>query len=146
MADSPNLARILLSELVGLPCTEVKKPSDWFWQFVFGQAEAVIGVEGFWRVIVDGKIDFARDDDGQKFGLPEPVNGVNRCTELLQDNKVISFELRLDVSDLFVTFENGARLEIFNTSAGYESWSYQARSGKMIHALGGGDVAIFGPA
>jgi len=146
MEGSPNPAQILLSELIGLPCTKVNKPSDWLWQFVFGQAEAVIGVEGFWRVIVDGKIHFACDDDGQKFGLPEPVNGVKLCAELLQHKKVTSLELRSDLNDLFVTFERGARLEIFNTSAGYESWSYQAKSGKTMHELGGGNVAIFGPA
>jgi hypothetical protein len=146
MAEAPNLAQTLLSDLIGLSCTEVKKPSDWFWQFIFGKAEAVIGAEAYWRLIVNGKIAFGRDDDGQKFGLPEPLNGVTLCTKLLRDQRIKSFELRPDVSDLFVNFESGARLEIFNISAGYESWSYQATNGKMMHALGGGDIAIFGPA
>jgi hypothetical protein len=143
MAQTPNLAEILLSDLVGLSCTKVKKPSDWFWQFIFGKAEAVIGVEGYWRLIANDKLAFGCEDDGQQFGLPEPVNGVTLCTQLLQHQRVKSFELQPDVSDLFVNFENDARLEIFNTSAGYEGWSYQASNGKMMHALGGGDVAIF---
>ena len=145
MSNQPNLATGLLSNLVGLPCSGIEKPSDSLWQFHFGEQEAHLDLEQPWRLIVNGAVRFASSDDGQKFGLPEPLNGAKLCRELLLHKRVANFELRPDVSDLTLIFEDGARLEIFVFSAGYEGWSFQIKGGRTMTALGGGDVAIWGP-
>jgi hypothetical protein len=126
-------------------CTAPKseKPSEWLWQICFGQEKAILNVEGFWRLIVNERVAFACDDDGQKFGLPAPLNGTAWCNEALQHKQVVAFEFRANVSDLAVVFEDGSRLELFNSSCGYEGWSYHVKNGQTIRALGGGDVAIF---
>ena len=141
MAFPKNIGTALSEALLGLPCTRIEHPSDWFWQIGFGDNIVVFGIESPWRLLFQGSIAFGDEDQGQRFGLPEPVDGPARCLEILKATHVTSAGIREGVGDLTITFDNGAMLEIFNHSSGYEGWSCTFEKLNII-ALGGGELAI----
>jgi hypothetical protein len=129
--------------LSGLSCTSVEHPSDSYWQIVFGKSKVVFGVESPWRLLINGSIAFGDEDHAQKFGLPAPVDGPQRCLELLQGATVLSAAIREGTADVAIIFDNGARIEILNHSSGYEGWSCTFGELNVI-GLGGGELAIMG--
>jgi hypothetical protein len=122
-------------------CTEVIK-QDYGWTFVFDDRKAILNLECPWRLLLRGCIAYGYEDDGQKFGLPEPVNGVQTTTKLIGRSPVVSANVRRGPSDLIINFENGVSLEIFNMSSGYEAWVYNIKDGPTIVAQGGGDGSL----
>ena len=57
------------------------------------------------------------------------------------DRSVVAAEVSELTSDLLISFEGGTRLQIFNSSAGYESWQANFRHAEhdvtLISAGGG---------
>jgi Family of unknown function (DUF6188) len=51
--------------------------------------------------------------------------------------------LRIGPGDIAIDFENGARLEVFTHSAGYESWAFCDYSGFELIAMGGGELSVW---
>jgi hypothetical protein len=141
-----DIHKDLSDALVGLPCSRIEHPSDWYWQIVFGvQTNVSFGIECPWRLLLNGSIAFGDKDYAQRFGLPEPVDGPEKCLGILGSSKVASVLLRNGTSDVTINFENGASLELFNHSCGYEGWSCSFGNLRVI-ALGGGELAIMGRA
>lgn len=118
---------------------------DHGWSFAFGEGVYLrVGVP--WRIVTSGGIAFADTDDGQKFGLPQPVDGQHKANELLDGRRVVSFNLDERTADIQVMFEGDLRLELFNNSGGYEGWSAGVKAEGFaisVTGLGGGDVAIW---
>jgi hypothetical protein len=115
---------------------------EYDWVFVFDQNVSLV-VSCLWRLIECGRIRLTSQDDGQKFGLPAPVDAaaeVNRCLALASVAKV---ELREGVLDLNLHFSSGHFLQIIPDSAGYESWQL-SRGDRQFLAVGGGELAIYG--
>jgi len=99
-----------------------------------------------WRIIQDGRIAFADSDDGQRFGLPEPINGEARANALINEMRVIDVEIDFLTADFHVRLEGETRIDVFNHSSGYEGWQGQYQSdteGVSVIGLGGGGVAFF---
>lgn len=113
--------------IVGLHVTEVLK-AEHSWDFAFDSGKAMINIECTWRIVIDGRIAFGRDDHGQKFGLSAPLDGVRESIQLLSSSRVAAIHIRRGTGDLEIKFENGSRLEIFNSSSGYEGWSFRSGS------------------
>jgi hypothetical protein len=135
-------AVILNAAFRGRECRVVRREADW--EFDFGDRFS-IAVSVPWRVVTADGIAHGYDDDGQWFGLPQPVNGEARTNELLQGQKVSSVELDEQTADLRVVFGERIRLDLFNQSSGYEGWQASLPdNGNEISviALGGGGVAI----
>jgi hypothetical protein len=130
--------RLLESLLIHLPCTEVKKTGH-LWQFRFGGDAATLNLECPWRLLSQGMIVYGSDDDGQQFGLPEPIDGVKQTAKLLAVSPVASLDVREACGDLSLTFENGIVLEAFNGSSGYEGWTCSGTKGTVV-AQGGGSL------
>ena len=89
---------------------------------------------------------FADSDDGQKFGLPEPINGEARANVLLDGRHVAYIEHDQLTADLHIYFDGETRIDVFNHSSGYEGWQAGFSNGEAsgsIIGLGGGDLAIF---
>jgi hypothetical protein len=113
------------------------------WRLNFGEA-SVLTTDTLWRVLEGGRIAVTNEDDGQGFGLPEPVDASRRATALLT-GRVTAVTLSPVTADLALTFEGGATLELINTSSGYEAWTLVTHIGGMTHeliALGGGALSI----
>jgi hypothetical protein len=131
------------SALRGRGCTVQRRENDW--SFSFGDGYG-ISVSVPWRVVRNGGIAHGHRDDGQRFGLPEPVDGEARANELFAGRRVEAVELDRVTADLRLIFDNETRLDIFNDSSGYEGWQAQLQVGERLLSfvgLGGGDIAIF---
>jgi hypothetical protein len=136
-----NIHTAFSNALRGLLFTSIEHPSDWYWKIVLGKGEVVFGVESPWRLLVNGSIAFGDKDHAQKFGLPEPVDGLELCRMVLQDAAVLSAAIQEGTADVVIKFDNGAQLEIFNHSSGYEGWSCTFAKLNII-GMGGGELAI----
>jgi hypothetical protein len=121
---------------VGRPCSIAR--AEFIWTFDFGNGATIIS-EGWWRLIADGHLAFASEDDGQQFGLPAPLDGEKHVNDLLHRHAVISLTISSETADLVVTFEGATRLEILGSSLGYESWqAHCVADGQKIQIIGGG--------
>jgi hypothetical protein len=133
-------AATLSAALHGRACRVDRREADW--SFDFGD-RLNIAVSVRWRVIRGGRIAHGDDDDGQWFGLTQPVDGETRTNELLQGQTVVGVRLDEQTADLRVEFDGGARLDIFNNSSGYEGWQALVPAGGKeltVIALGGGGL------
>lgn len=111
------------------------------WSFHFGK-RLIIVVSVPWRIVTADGISYGDEDDGQRFGLAEPVNGEAESNRLLRGQKVIGVELETKTADLRVVFDGGARLDIFNNSSGFEGWQASLPAGGheltiIAHGSGG---------
>jgi hypothetical protein len=80
-------------------------------------------------------------DDGQGFGLSEPLDVAARVTTALAGTLVADTRTDTKTSDLHLTFGNGCELQLFNDSCGYEGWT-AAINGLSVIALGGGGITL----
>ena len=116
MASEPVTA--LQALLIGRACRVSKRESDW--AFLFG--ELILSVSAPWRIVTAAGVVLGHEDDGQWFGLSSPVDGESGANEVLADAHVTRVEVDEPTADLRIAFGNGARLDLFNDSAGYEGW------------------------
>jgi len=118
------------------------------WSFAFGADDnsgCGVFVAAPWRVVSGKEIAHAVDDDGQRFGLPEPVDGEAKANGLFEGKRVKSFVVDRITADLRVQFDDEVRLDVFTNSAGYESWnaSFEAASDEVTLIGGGGGNMSF---
>ncbi len=133
-------AEILAAALHDQDCRVTRREADW--SFDFGQG-LNISASVPWRVVTAEGIAHGVEDDGQWFGLAQPVDGEARTNELLQGQKVVGVEVDAQTADLRVVFNGGTRLDFFNNSSGYEGWQavVGGQDGLTVIALGGGGLA-----
>jgi hypothetical protein len=136
--ESENLIR---SGIVGLPCTDIIK-HEFSWHLIFGGGSSSLNLECPWRLLVGGHIHFGNEDDGQQFGLPEPIDGINLAKKLIGEALVSSVIVRRGTGDLTIEFKNGNCLEAFNHSGGYEGWVWSSADRTEVIAGGGGRMSI----
>jgi hypothetical protein len=143
MTPCPEPEKVL-GVWVGHGCSKILR-LDHSWSFQFDDVGG-IGAPCPWRIIAEGRIAHADTDDAQKFGLPEPVNGVERATQLLSGKKIVDVEIPSVSGDLHVHFSGKTILEFFNNSSGYEGWQATAKNGPArtnLVAQGGGQIAMW---
>jgi hypothetical protein len=129
-----------------LPCLEGRTvrsvrhdESSETWVFDFGDGY-LLQVTSPWRITDARRVALGHLDHRQQFGLSEPVDGQSAALALLKDRRVI-YAVVLEVTgDLQLDFEQHNRLEVFNESSGYEAWTLSSPDGRMLVALGGGEV------
>ncbi len=133
-------AELLAAALHDRDCRVTRREADW--SFDFGQG-LNISASVPWRVVTAEGIAHGVEDDGQWFGLAQPVDGEARTNELLQGQKVVGVEVDAQTADLRVVFNGGTRLDFFNNSSGYEGWQavVGGQDGLTVIALGGGGLA-----
>lgn len=134
----------LRNALVGRQC-EVRK-QEFDWNFNFGEGLDVTASVP-WRIVTPSGIAHGDKDDGQWFGLPQPVDGEARANTLLNGRTVIDVEADELTADLRINFGDGVRLELFNQSSGYEGWQADLACAeaqpRTIIAMGGGGFSTF---
>ena len=128
----------LNSALTGRPCRVARREADW--DFSFGDGHDIT-VAVPWRIVTSEGIAHGDEDDGQWFGLSQPLDGESRANELLRGDHVVGVELDEVTADLRISFASGARIDVFNNSAGYEGWQAYLGSDRLIVvAYGGGKL------
>lgn len=133
-----------LGWLVGRTLSEVERFGPYVWRFRFGP-DAEVRSECPWRIIRGGGIALSNEDHGQQFGLPSPLDAEAECRALVGGAVVLSAEVRDETRDIVIRFRSGARLEVVPLSSGYESWQVAGPGGLQIVAMGGGELAVWGP-
>ena len=118
-----------LDFLKGRNCTEIIR-HEYSWQFVFGEG-CSLTIECPWRVVAGGRIAIAQSDHQQNFGLPAPVDVPAEMSNLLSEAIIVDVTVAAESSDIRIDFDNGARLELFADSSGYESWQIQDPDGEF---------------
>jgi hypothetical protein len=135
-------AAFLAAALVGRECRVTRREADW--SFDFGE-RLNIASSVPWRIVTAEGIAHGDEDDGQWFGLAQPIDGEGRSNELLRGQKVVAVALDEQTADLEIAFDGGVRLDLFNNSAGYEGWQASVPVGReefTVIALGGGRLTI----
>jgi hypothetical protein len=90
--------------------------------------------------VTSGGVLLGHCDHQQQFGLLKPMDAKQIAQRLLEAI-VVQVTIREGTTDLFLVFENGVALEIFNTSSGYEGWECSTNDGFLAIAMGGGGLA-----
>lgn len=130
--------------ILGRDCAVTRRESDW--SFLFGRSAAegcMIATGSWWRVICEGRIAYATDDDGQSFGLGSPIDGEERTRALLKGHRPSDISIDARTADLILQFEGGVRLDILGSSCGYESWQACFRAaGDDVTIVGGGGGSL----
>lgn len=129
--------------LVGCHLSIQRREHDWL-ASLGGRNE--IRVSTPWRIVANGRIAFADQDDGQKFGLPAPLDGEAEANTLVQGKAIIEAVVDRQTADLTLHLIDGTRVDVFNHSSGYEGWEATVATpsgGILVIALGGGGVSIF---
>lgn len=129
------------SAFIGLGCTKVTQFGAESWKFDF-EGKTVVQVYCPWRILLSTGIALGNGDHEQKFGLPNPIDAQQEAQRLLS-GKVVKITVRTKTADLFVEFETGACLEVFNSSSGFEGWECSDKGGLLAVARGGGEFATW---
>ena len=128
-----------LSHLHALELQTVRHDADTDeWVFLFAGGVA-LQVASPWRVVVNGRVTAGRSDHGQQFGLADPVDLPDRVRTLVGSGLVRS-ATHDDAGDLAIQFENGALLQVFGDSSGYEAWTVNGPGDRRVVCQGGGRV------
>lgn len=114
--------------------------SDWELRF---DDDARLVVACLWRLLEDGRIRITSCDEGQKFGLPAPIDAARGLNSLIAGAKVESINLANHTLDLTLKFNPNHTLQIIPNSSGYEAWQLYHKNAQFI-AVGGCELVIFG--
>ena len=109
------------------------------WVFDFGDSH-LLHIPSPWRITDSNRVALGHLDHRQQFGLAEPLDGQRVALELLKNRPVVYAVILDGTGDLHLDFEQNIRLEVFNDSCGYEGWTLSSPDGRLLVALGGGEV------
>ena len=109
------------------------------WAFTFDTGDYIVA-ECVWRLLADERIVLTDEDNGQMFGLQEPVDACDVVKRKVGASSVSDVSLRAVSSDLTIKFVNETTLEVISNSGGYENWHFFGRDGSEVRALGGGTL------
>lgn len=126
---------------VGRTCSSVERDGH-SWSFTFEEAGRITATCP-WRIAKGNRFVLARDDDGQRFGLPAPVDAAQQALTML-NSKISRVQLEDDTADLLIEFGGEATLQFWNDSSGYEGWQASIVSTKgttVVIGMGGGGTS-----
>ena len=132
----------LEAALTGRACSVERREHDWLLDLGEGM---FVAVSVPWRIVFEGRIAFARDDDAQLFGRSVPVDGEDEARRLLGTKLITKATVDRQTGDLALHFGPETRLDVFNNSIGYEGWKTRYAIGGLrwfAIALGGGEMAF----
>lgn len=109
------------------------------WVFDFGNQHR-LQVMSPWRIIDSRRVALGHLDHRQTFGGSDPLDGEVAALELLENRPVVEAVVLDGTGDLHLRFAENLRLEVFNDSCGYESWTLSSPDGRFLVAMGGGEV------
>jgi hypothetical protein len=110
------------------------------WHFYFAD-KIYTSSCGFWRLLESNRIVFISLDNGHQFGLPKPLDLVEKITKLLTGKKLTEIKVHKDIADLTLTISGDIKIQIFIASSGYETYDFSFENKRYI-GLGSGDIGI----
>ena len=113
-----------------------------FWTFSFLN-DIYVTIEGtFWRLLKNNKILAVSFDHQQQFGLPKPIDVVEKVTDILKGKILTEIKVKEDTGDLVLSISDNITVEVFITSSGFESYSFGIEN-KTYVGLGSGEIAMY---
>jgi hypothetical protein len=125
---------------VGASLRSLEK-SGFSWFFKFDEPLS-IATESSWRFITPERIEVTSEDHGYPFGLPQPVDAIERVMSRLSGVQVQSVSCDATTGARSVFFGEKLYLQFLQMSCGYESWRVHSKLG-LSFCLGGGEIAYF---
>ena len=98
---------------------------DHSWDFRFSNGS--LAVEHIWRLWIDGKLVVTDREDGLSYGGPTVLDAEAMASELLVGRKILAAFIDRETTDLRISFEGGARLEVL-TKSRITSWTFSGPS------------------
>jgi hypothetical protein len=132
----------LRDALFGRRCSVRRREHDWSFEFGTGCS---LATSSPWRLVGPERVLVTDADDGQQFGLPEPVDAAQAANTALADVAIEAIAVAAVTADLTIMFAGGVRLEVWTGSSGYEAWQavFPGPAGeRSLIAMGGGALAI----
>lgn len=136
--------------LIGHMLRSVEKvDSTWCFRFT---SDITIGTEAQWRLMIKERMVITSEDDGQPFGLPEPVDAARIVMAKIGNHTIDSATISTSTGDLMIELSERAQLQLLQLSSGYEAWQIWVRWAKADDSLvsetetlcmGGGDIAHY---
>ena len=121
--------------MIGLPCTRIAAHTEHSSIFEFEDFSLV--VESLWRISVGGALRLTSTDDGQRFGLPAPVDAHEKAVEHLRGQRIRQVRVDDARGDLALAFDNSVLFEAITDSSGYEAWTLRGPHRLFVAASGG---------
>ena len=119
---------------------ESVKRLDYDWDLRFDAGSSLM-FQSVWRLVSDAAIELTSEDDGQTFGLKDPIDAASQLKSKVGDKCVSDVRIDGVTSDLTLFFGQHLRLEVVSTSSGYEAWSLHT---KRVQIIGrNGDTVVF---
>lgn len=137
-----DLVEELRVALLGRRCSVRRREHDWSFEFGAGRS---LATSSPWRLVGPERVLVTDADEGQQFGLPQPVNAAQSANEVLADVAVEAVGVAPVTADLTITFAGGVRLEVWAGSSGYEFWQavFPGPAGeRSLVAMGGGTLVM----
>ena len=101
-----------------------------------------VQIESLWRLLISGTLTRTSQDEGQLFGLNEPVHAVSELSGKLLGHTLIAVQVAQGTADL--TLHCGVLiLQAVADSSGYEAWQVVGPSGMVAVGQGGGNVVVY---
>lgn len=113
------MADELLASLCGKRLETVEHPergAEWRFGFAGGYS---LNVGGPWRLVAGGEVRLGSEDHRQQFGLPQPLHA-HACLAEFAVGRCVESVATSTLGDLHVHLGEGASIEVFNESCGYE--------------------------
>ena len=111
------------------------------WRFSFSDNINFIA-QTIWRVLKNKKIQWVSLDNGQQFGLPNPINLIDKLTSELKGKHLLEIIVKPNTADLLLNLTDNLQIEIFISSSGYESYNFSINKKNYI-GMGSGEIAIY---
>ena len=131
--SSESLAR---NCLMGTRLQSVER-SEYLWTFWFGNG-SLLNVESLWRLISDQAIVLTSADHGQTFGLNHTIDAARELEGKIDDKIISDVLCDKATADMTICFGRELRLQLVNTSSGYEAWCLHANGLQIIGRNGDG--------
>lgn len=82
----------------------------------------------YWRLIKNKKHFLSSFDHKQQYGLPHPINIIEKIKEELEGKTISQASFQRETGDIILKFSDNIELQILNFT-GYESWEISFSDG-----------------
>lgn len=104
--------------------------ATYIWTFRFTN-DVILKSETLWRLYQGNKILLISEDNGQQFGLPEPINLSANLNNIISGKNISRIRIE-DSGDMKLFFDDEITIEFLITSTGYENYELQINDKRYI--------------
>lgn len=111
------------------------------WRFNFTN-KITFDVFTLWRLLKNKQIIAVSTDHEQKFGHPKPIDLLTEINSKLIGQRLLKIKTKKDIADLILTLTDDLQIEVFISSSGYESYTFNTANEYCV-GMGAGNIATW---